>query len=120
MDPEIILSVVGLASLLLVMVGCWTLHRRLRTRATTGLIVSVVGLLAWLPLSQIVEYLVMRQVSLGRDSSAWNWILVVTDLFAPIVLLFGASLSFWLAVRSVEPRPRPNNSSKPTPLRGAA
>jgi len=118
MDMEIFLGIGGLAALIFVLLGCWSLHRRLRVRSSFLLLVSVIGLLTWLPMSQVVEYFVMSRVVHGETSAALNWILIASDLIIPITLLLVAAVSFWLAARAIEPRP--NNSFKPTPLRGAA
>jgi len=118
MDTEIFLGIGGLAALLFVLLGCWSLHLRLRIRSSFWLLLSVIGLLAWLPISQVVEYFVMSRVVHGHTSSALNWILVASDLILPIALLLAAAVCFWLATQAI--KPRPNNSFKPKPLRGSA
>ena len=118
MDTEIFLGIGGLAALLFVLLGCWSLHRRLQVRSSFSLLISVIGLLAWLPISQVVEYFVMSRIVHGQTSATLNWILVASDLILPIVLLLAAAVCFWLATRAIEPRP--NSSFKPNPLRGSA
>jgi len=115
MDSEIVLGIGGLAALLFALLGCWSLHRRLRIRSSFSLLASAVGLLVWIPASHVVDYLVMSRAAHGQTSAALNWILVTSDLIVPILLLLSAAVSFWLASRAVEPRGNYSNPLRRSP-----
>lgn len=106
------------AGLLLLLLGCWSLHRHLRTASTVWLLGSIAGLPLWYFGSPLVVRMVVEHARATDSYGTWDWLLVGVTMFLPMCLVFIASLSFWLAVRSIQARA--NKSFTPTPLRGTA
>ncbi|RYG60466.1 MAG: hypothetical protein EON60_07040 [Alphaproteobacteria bacterium] len=117
-DPDTLLGLAALVALVFVLLGCWVLHRRIRTRASLYLLVSTAAIAAWFPLSSFIQYFVLARFESSQAKVTLNWIFVGSEIFIPALLLLVASISFWTAVRAIEPRP--NNSFKPNPHRGGA
>jgi hypothetical protein len=115
--PEVLVALGWLAGLSFVLLGCWSLHRRLRTPSSLCLLACVAGIPIWYFGSPVVAHFISKQVMSGGSSAAWDRILVATTMIVPTGLLLVASVSFWLSVRSVNARA--DESFKPRPVRGA-
>ena len=115
---EVLVAFGWFAGVLFLLLGCWSLHRQLRTGPTVWLLASIVGLPLWYFGSPVVVRIVVEHARATGNYGTWDWLLVGVTMVLPMCLVLVASLSFWLSVRSIQARP--NNSFKPTPLRGAA
>ncbi|WP_234446966.1 hypothetical protein [Luteimonas sp. MC1572] len=117
MGPNEILGVVAAVGLLAVLAGCWRMMRALRTRSSQVLFFSLLSSFAWLFVSDAIFRVVFYYSDLSRPTPLQNYVYLAIDVVVPALLMLCASASFWLVASSVS---RPNNSFKPTPLRGAA
>jgi hypothetical protein len=104
-DPDTLFGLAGLLAFVFVLLGCWTIHRRARSRASLLLVWSVAAFIAWFPISSFVQYAVLVQFESSTFKSTLNWILLSSETFIPALLLVAASVSFWRATRAIESRP---------------
>ena len=117
-STELFLGIGILAAAIFGLLGCFSLHRRLRTRTSLGLLLSVLVLAGWLPFAGIVNHIIWGQIVRGVESQVHGPLLLFTEMVMPVLLLLSAAIHFWLAARSVVASP--NQSFKPNPLRGSA
>jgi cytosine/uracil/thiamine/allantoin permease len=96
-------GVVALVSLLVVLIGAWTLNARLRTWPSRALLICLGLIVVWIPLSVVVEQFVAERFESSSSQSTLNWLFVASDVFVPAVLLLLAAISFLLVARSVRP-----------------
>lgn len=115
---DVLVALGWLAGLMFLLLGCWSLHRHLRTWSSLCLLACVAGAPIWYFGSPVAAHFVLKQVMVGGSSATLDGILVANTIIVPTCLLLVASVSFWLSIRSIDARP--NKSFKPTPLRGAA
>jgi hypothetical protein len=115
-DPDTLLGLVALVALAFVLLGCRTLHKRIRTRSSFCLLMFTLTMAAWLPLSSLIQHFVLVNFESSPAKTTLNWIFVSSEVLIPALLMLGAAVSFWSAIRTIEARP--NNSFKPTPHRG--
>lgn len=105
MDPDTLFGLAGLLAFVFILLGCWTIHRRARSRASLFLLWSVAAFIAWFPISSFVEYAVLGQFQASKFKSTLNWIMLCSEVFVPALLLVAASASFWQATRAIASRP---------------
>ena len=117
-DPNNWTAIAFLLALLIFACGCWLLHRKLRNRQSVILLCSIATLVAWLPVSSLVTSFVLFHTNTDNPSQLSNWLFISSEFLVPSALILLVASTFLLTVRSIAPQP--NNSFKPTPLRGAA
>jgi hypothetical protein len=115
--PNSVFGFIAVISLVLVVLGSWLLHARLRNIQSRIFFLAVLSLAAWIPLSTIASFLVLRNSDQIGEQSALTWLGIATGATIPALLFLAMAVSFLLSVRTIE---RPNNSFKPKPLRGSA
>ena len=101
---DVLVALGWLAGLMFLLLGCWSLHRHLRTWSSLCLLACVAGAPIWYFGSPVAAHFVLKQVIIGGSSAAWDRILVATTLIVPTCLLLAASVSFWLSTRSIDGR----------------
>ncbi|MHC9084208.1 hypothetical protein ACYX7E_04115 [Luteimonas sp. RIT-PG2_3] len=117
-DPNSWLDIAALLGLAIFSAGSWLLHRRLRNRQSFRFLLSMVALVAWLPISSLVTFFVLTYSNPGDPGQLANWLVISSEILMPSLLMLLVASTFWLAVRSIAPQP--NNSFKPNPHRGGA
>jgi hypothetical protein len=117
-DPNNWTAIAFLLALLIFACGCWLLHRKLRNLQSVILLCSIAALVAWLPVSSLVTSFVLFHTNTDNPSQLSNWFFISSEFLVPSALILLVASTFLLTVRSIAPQP--NNSFKPTPLRGAA
>ncbi len=101
-----------------VTIGAWILMRSLRTRSSKSLFGFVVALISWIPVSWAMRtHLLELFHSTGAYKYLPRYTLIWLEAIGFSILASGAAVSFLIVALRIA---RPNNSFKPTPLRGAA
>ncbi|MDH5830627.1 hypothetical protein QFW80_08885 [Luteimonas sp. M1R5S18] len=103
-DPDAILGFAFLAALLLLGSGSWLLHRKLRSRSSLILLISLVFSAAWvLILSQIADHFILGAYAVQADKSLLSIAYIAVNIVVPAVLLVIFSASFFALARSLKP-----------------
>ncbi len=117
-DPNRWLAIAALIALAIFGAASWLLYRRLRNRQSLRFLWSISALVAWLPISSLINFLVLTYSNPDKPGQLANWLVIASEILVPSLLLLLVASTFWFAVSSIAPQP--NNSFKPNPLRGAA
>jgi len=115
-NPDNWLGFAALLAFLIFLVASWLLHRRLRNPQSLRFFLSSLALIVSLPISSLATNLVLTYSDPEKPGQLANWLVITSEVLLPATLFVLFALSFLLAVKSIAPQP--NNSSKPTPLRG--
>jgi len=99
-------------------IGAWILMRSLRTRSSKWLFGFIVAFISWVPLAWAMRtHLPETLYSTGAYKHLPPYTLMWLEIAGFSLFASGAAVCFLLVALGVA---RPNNSFKPTPLRGAA
>jgi hypothetical protein len=77
-----------------------------------------VALVAWIPISSLINFLVLTYSNPDNPGQLANWLVISSAIIVPGLLVLLVASTFWFTVRSIAPQP--NNSFKPNPHRGVA
>ena len=116
-DPNDWIGYAALFSLVLIVIGAWTMHQRLRTRSSLVLLSAISALVVWVPLSSVITSLLLFYNAPYADSAWLNYSVMTVEIILPALLLLLAAGGYLLACQAI---PLPNQSFKPTSLRDAA
>jgi drug/metabolite transporter (DMT)-like permease len=118
-DPNSLLGIITTLLTSAIFGGAsWILHRRLRNRQSARFFLSVIVLVAWLPVSSLITFFLLTYSNPDNPGQLVNWFLISSQSLVPSLLMLLVASTFWFAVRSIALQP--NNSFKPNPLRGSA
>ena len=103
-NPEDWLALALFVSVLLLGIGSWILHRKMRTRASLALVSSIAMILAWLfVVSSGFDYFVMGMPAIQQDKSLLNIAFITNNFVIPSLLLLFSSASFFAVAKSLRP-----------------
>ena len=112
-NQHVLLLALFASSFVLILTGSWMLYRQLRNGPSKLFVASLCAYSAYTFFSQDL----LRAAIRFSDPAVMDFVVWAMNALAPAVLLLLVAIAFWLTIRSAT---RPNNSFKPTPLRGAA
>lgn len=93
-DPDSWLGVAMLLGLAIFGVASWLFHRRLRNRHSLRFILSVVALVAWLPVSSVIQFVVLTYFNMDNPGQLANWLLISSEVLVPCLLVLLVPLMF--------------------------
>jgi len=103
-NPDTWLAIATIISLALIGAGIWIFHRKVRTRASLGLVCSFAALIGWFSLlSPILELWHIGSAKVQGDKALLNTLYILDAFAIPALLLLACAVTFFMAMRSLKP-----------------
>ena len=103
-DPDSWFGLAAVLALALIGAGSWTVHRKLRSRASLALLLSLTSLITWfVVLSPLVTYWIIGAAAVQEDKVLLNLAYITDSVIVPALLLIACSASFFAVARSLKP-----------------
>jgi hypothetical protein len=108
-DPDFALGPTALIVFVFGLLSSWTLHSRLRNRASRYCFGFLVAFLVWTPLAIAAHYLVLFKLATEATLYTIQDWFVIAEVIIPALLVIASSVCFWLAARTIG-RPATNSA----------
>lgn len=111
-DPHSWLGVAILLALGIFGAASWLFHKRLHNQQSLRFLWSMAALALWFPLSSVVTSLALMYSNSEVPGQLANWLVILSEILVPALLMLFVATNFWLAVRTIAPQP--NQKMHPT------